>query len=119
MKIFTVSLILLVLAIALVIANVAYVNHATNELLSLARDVHEDPCEKTVGRLSEYWDSQRSLLALSVSLRDIDSVTENLLNLQTACLEQNEWLIEQSYALFRNALEDIKRYETLSVLNIF
>ena len=119
MKVFVLSLILLALAISLVLINVCYVKRTTDTLLLLADEVHADPSQKTVGRLSEYWDEHRSTLALSVSLRDIDSVTESLLNLQTASLEKNEWLIEQSYALFRNALEDIRRYETLSIINIF
>ena len=119
MKIFAISLILLTITVALVLVNVSYVKSTTDNLLSLAKDVRADPCEKTVGRLAECWDRHRSVLALSVSLRDIDSVTENLLNLKTACLEKNEWLVEQSYSLFCNALEDIRRYETLSVLNIF
>ena len=56
---------------------------------------------------------------MSTSLRDVDSVTENLLNFRTSIIEGNDLLLEQSYALLCNSLDDIARYERISLENIF
>lgn len=119
MKGFTVSLILLAFIIVLVVLNVLYVNRTINELEQLAGDVWHTRTADAVDELYSYWEKCRSLVGLSVSLREIDSATENLLSLQAACNEGNDWLIEQSYVLFCNALEDIRRYEKITLLNIF
>lgn len=119
MKGFTVSLILLLSIIILVITNIIYVNSTITRLERLARNVWNTRTSDAADELYRYWESCRSFVGLSVSLREIDSVTENLLSLQAACNEGNEWLIEQSYVLFCNALEDIRRYEKITLLNIF
>lgn len=119
MKGFTVSLILLACIIALVTANVIYVNRTIDRLEQLAGNVRNTRTADAVNELYTYWEKYRSFVGLSVSLREIDSATENLLSLQAACNEGNDWLTEQSYVLFCNALEDIRRYEKITLLNIF
>ena len=119
MRGFIISIALLLTVLALVIINAIYINKTIDRMTEIADDVKANTSEEAINELYEYWETHRYFVALSVSLREIDSVTENLLNLKTACAEKNSWLINQSYSLFINSLEDIRRYEELSSLALF
>ncbi|MBO7310734.1 MAG: hypothetical protein J6U86_05010 [Clostridia bacterium] len=118
MKIFALSLLLPILIIALVVANSIYVNRTINTLTELARTLKQDRTAVSAEKLLSYWESHRAFIALSVSLREIDSTTENIICFKSACANNNDWLIEQSYSLLCNSLDDIRRYEKISLLNI-
>ena len=118
MKIFALSLLLPILIIALVVANSIYVNRTITTLTERARTLTQDRTDTAAEKLLSYWEGHRSLIALSVSLREIDSTTENIICFKSACANDNEWLIEQSYSLLCNSLDDIRRYEKISLLNI-
>lgn len=113
------SLLLLVFVIVAVSFNYVYVNGTIETLGTLAEQAWQEKSPDNVSELIDYWEKHRPYIGLSVSLREIDSVTENLLNLNVACSKGNDTMIEQSYSLFITALEDIKRYEKLSIINIF
>ena len=119
MKIFAVSLLLLISMVALVVINALYIERTIDRMIELSDASRNNKSAESLDELCRYWESHRSFIALSVSLREIDSVTENLLNIKSAFSEGNEWMLEQSYALFLNALEDIRRYEKIALINIF
>ena len=119
MKELTVSLILLAVVIILVIANALYVNSTLEQLGELTEKAFNERSEESVSELIGFWEKHKPLVGLSASLREIDSVTENMLNLQTSFKESNEVIAEQSYSLLRNALDDIRRYEKISIINVF
>ncbi len=118
MKLFALSLILPILIITLVVINTFYINQTIDKLIELADEVRNEQTIGSAEKLLSYWEGHRSFIALSVSLREIDSTTENILILKSACNENNKWMIEQSYNLFCNSLEDIRRYEKIDLLNI-
>lgn len=119
MKGFAISLILLAVIIIMILINAFYIKSTLDKLERLAQGVWSERTPEAVSSLMDYWEKHRATVALSVSLREIDRVTENLLCLQAACIESNEVMMKQSYSLFINALDDIKRYERISVINIF
>ena len=119
MKIFAISLVLLISIIVLVVINSFYIERTIDRLIELSDIAQSEKTPDAIEQLCDYWEDHRSYVALSVSLREIDSVTENLLNVKSAFDENNEWMMKQSYALLINALEDIRRYEKIAILNIF
>ncbi len=120
MKTFAISIILFLAVIVLVTVNVFYVNGVLEHTKQLATEIYKDSTStEALSELYDHWQSHKSWLGLSVSLRDIDSVTENLLNFKTAVIQGNDILLHQSYALLCNSLDDVARYESFSVENIF
>ena len=119
MKELIASLILLTVVVTLVIINAFYVDSTLEKLDRLADRAFNEPSEKSLAELIDYWERHRSFVGLSASLREVDSVPENMLNLQTSFREGNSVMAEQSYSLLCNALDDIRRYEKLSIINIF
>lgn len=118
MRALAISLGLLAVIIAAVLTNVFYMANAIDDLKQLALEVLEGE-SGAMDRLMSAWEKHKVLMGLSVSFREIDSATEQLLMLKTAHELSNQPVLHQSYALFCNALDDIGRYERISVDNIF
>ena len=118
MRALAISLCLLVLIITVVIINAVYMAGAIDDMKQLALDVLEGE-SGAIDKLTSAWNRHKVLMGLSVSFREIDSATEHLLTLRAAYELGNQPILQQSYALFCNALDDIGRYEQMSVDNIF
>ncbi len=106
-----ISVILFTAVIALMIFNVFYVNQTINTMKAVAGDVCDG--KKSISELTEYWDSRRSYLRLCVSFRELDKVSENLLCLKSAVNGKSELMIEQSYLLLCDSLDDVSRLEKI------
>ena len=120
MRAFAITIVLFIAVIILVTANALYVNSTLERTKQLATEIYKDSTSsEALSELYDHWQKHKSFIALSTSLRDIDSVTENLLNFKTAVIQGNDMLIHQSYALLCNALDDVARYESFSLENIF
>ena len=119
MKELIITLILLVTVLALVCANAIYTERITSQLKDLATKAKDSASEEALSALWDHWDTHKDLLSMSVGLRYIDSITENLLSLKIAIEENDRQRAEQGFALFCNALEDIRRFERLSFGVIF
>ncbi len=116
MKAFVASLVLLAIILCAIVVNALYSNKILERIEKLAGEVYKDSTsEEVLSRLCDYWSSHRDYLSLSVSLDDIDSVTECLLEFKAAAKEQNSMMLSQSYALLCNALDDIARFEKISI----
>lgn len=119
MKELVISLILFSTVLALVCANAIYTDRLTDQLKELATKAKDSASEEALSALYDHWDRHKDLLSLSASLRDVDSITENLLSLRVALEESNDQRIEQCYVLFCNSLEDVRRFERLSLGVVF
>ena len=120
MKVLVIALILFTLVIVGVTVNAFFVYDTIEQTQALAAAAFRSSnSNDTLDELWDFWNSRSDLLGLSVSLREIDSATENLLVFQTACKERNQYSIKQSYALFCDSLDDILRYEKFSIGNLF
>lgn len=119
MKELIISLILLSTVLALVCANAIYTANITDQLKELAAKAKDSASDEALSALCDHWENHKDLLSLSASLRDVDSITKNLLSLRVAIEENNRQRIEQCYVLFCNALDDVSRFERLSFGVIF
>ncbi len=119
MKELKISIVLFILVILLVVVNAFYVNSTMKRLAALATEATKSASPEALSELFSYWETNRDIVSLSANLREIDSVTENLLSLKVALEEQDVDRINQSYVLLCNALDDVSRYERLSFGTVF
>lgn len=119
MKELVISIILFITVITLVVFNAFYVTSTAETLKSLAKQATENASVETLSALVNYWNIRRNHISLSAGLREVDSVTENLVSLKVALEDGDFDRINQSYALLCNAIDDITRYERLSFVAIF
>ncbi len=120
MKVVIASAILFLIVIAAVIGNAVYSDTVLDKLHMLAENAYKNSTsDEMLSELCDYWESYRDYFSLTASLKDIDSVTENLLNFKTATQNGNTTGRDQSYILLCNALDDIARFEKISFVNIF
>ncbi len=120
MKVLIASIVLFVLILGTVIGNAVYSDISLGKFSELAQKAYQNSTsDEVLNELFDYWESHKTYFGLTATLKDIDSVTENLLNLQTAITHGNTQLAEQSYVLLQNAIDDIRRFEKLSPANIF
>lgn len=123
MKEFAASLILLVLVITCVTVNAIYVKNTSQQIKDLALDVFLSQGEaeesKAIEALNSKWEASRQLLAVSISLREIDDVTEYIIRLECAKQDGDETELGRVYHLLCNSIDDAVRYERLSLHTIF
>ena len=119
MKGFIVSLILFIVIIILVVLNFFYVQRATDVMKSLAKAVIEESSDTAMSELKSYWKKHMEIVSLSANFRETDKISEELLRFEQAYKYGNELSLMQSYAILCDALEDVARYEQLSLGAIF
>jgi len=119
MKGFIISIIIFAAVLSAVIANNCYVHVSIEELMQNAQNVYMDQdADQSLTELISLWERKKAVFALSANFRQIDSATEHLLSLKSAHESGNSRAVEQYYLLFCNALQDIRRYEKISIENI-
>lgn len=113
MKALTISLLLFAAVISLMIFNIKYVNDTVSTMKELATDVRDG--NQSSDALIDYWSTRRTYLSFCVSFREIDKVSENVLCLKSAHSEQSKLMVEQSYLLLCDSLDDILRLEKIFI----
>ena len=113
MKSLVISLLLFAAVISLMIFNVKYVSDTVSTMKELADEVCSGA--QSSDALIEYWDSRRTYLGFCVSFRELDKVSENVLCLKSAHNEQSKLMVEQSYLLLCDSLDDILRLEKIFI----
>lgn len=111
MKSLIISLLLFTAVISLMIFNIKYVNDTASTMKELASDVRDG--NQSADALIEYWNTRRTYLGFCVSFRELDKVSENLLCLKSAIGGKSDLMIEQSYLLLCDSLDDISRLEKI------
>lgn len=111
MKALIISLLLFTAVVFFMIFNINYVN----DTVSTTKEIATDVCagSKSSDDLIEYWNSRRTYLGFCVSFRELDKVSENILCLKSANNEQSKLMVEQSYLLLCDSLDDILRLEKI------
>ena len=109
MKALFISLLLFASVISFMIFNINYVS----DTVSTTKEIATDVCNgnKSADELIGYWNSRRTYLGFCVSFRELDKVSENILCLKSAHSEQSKLMVEQSYLLLCDSLDDILRLE--------
>lgn len=111
MKSLIISLLLFAAVLSLMIFNIKYVSDTVNTMKEIASAVREGV--QSSDDLTDYWDTRRTYLGFCVSFREIDKVSENVLCLESAHSEGSALMVEQSYLLLCNSLDNILRLEKI------
>ncbi len=114
MKSMIATCLLLILMLAGVSINRAYLHrvadHMTSTLVALP-DAGDDACTEAVGRLSDYWQKQVPWVGISVSFPQVDRVSEQVALLTAAAECQDLYGYRAAIALLQDAIGDMSRLE--------
>ena len=123
MKEFAAAVILFVLIVVGVIANALYISDCSDELKSLALEVYHADGEtnenKAINELDLSWKKHKMLLSMSISLREIDQITEYVIRLECAKRDKDQLELDRVYHLLCNSIDDAVRYDRPSLHIIF
>ena len=115
MKAFIACIAVILLILALMLSHMFYVDHVTDEMKRLAdAAAQEESSDKEMSELINYWNKHKKFVALSANYKQTDTVSEELIKLQTAKEFGNPFAIEQSYKILCDVLDDIAQYERFS-----
>lgn len=122
MKMFAISLTLLLAALVCVAVNYIYINEVCDTLLEQIEempDVKDPDCLDAVKRLGNFWNARVDYAGLSASYVITDRISEQTETL-IACAECGDLFgFRTALALLRDAVGDLRRLESFSIGNIF
>ena len=116
MKALHISLILFAILAICIVVNVIFIHRTADRLLELSSDV---PTESSLAELEKFWESRKEFVGLSISEVHVDNVSRLIIAVRHAYESKNEFELRKNLALLSDAAEGIKRYERLSLENIF
>lgn len=121
MRGFIITILLFLALVACIIINYNYVNGVHGEMYDLASKLTREPSkenEEIINELSEYFESNVTFLEISVSARDIDNLINAIDCLYASNSSGNEVQLAINIEVLLNAIDVIKKLETLSLKNI-
>ena len=78
----------------------------------------DEACHARVSALIDFWEQQFAAVCLSVSYTVADRITEHAQTLSAALQIGDLYGFYESLALLRDAVEDLRRMENLSVVSL-
>ena len=122
MKVFVLTVILLLVLVLLVGINALYINNVANRMLSRLEklpDIDHPDCVSHARELLAFWESCADTVNLTVSFSAVDRITEQA-KLLLACAEHGDALgFHSALTLLFDTVADLKRLETFDVGNLF
>ena len=122
MKVFVLTVILLLVLILLAVVNALYINNVANRMLSrldAIPDIGHPDCVPLARELLSYWESCADTVNLTVSFSAVDRITEQA-KLLLACAEHGDTLgFHSALTLLFDTVSDLKRLEAFDVGNLF
>ena len=121
MKTFWCSLVVFLLLLGAITVNYFYVNRTADELLRLTDALPDDPQEaaQALNELSDYWDSHRDWLGMSVSYLELNHVGELIVSMDINREQGETAEFLRCRALLSPAIDEVRRLEQFKVWNVF
>lgn len=116
------SLALLLLLIVGVVWNYIYINDvfaSMNASLDAIPDLSDEGCDAACLQLQEQWKKHTDRVGLSVCFGVLDRVSEQVELLRSSAACGDRYGFESARTLLRDALEDMRRLERISIGNLF
>lgn len=101
--------------------NFNYVNTAHSTMHEIVDELSDKPCQENniiISKLQEYWDSQNTILSISVSFREIDDLSDAIDALSAANKIGDTSQFSIYKQLVENAIDSVIRLEKFSIKNI-
>ena len=120
MKGFLATVGIFALVLGVIMANKMYLTTTSTALLRQAESLREEMPQDTdrIDRLQSVWQQNKDIMQISVTHKRIDTVTDLIDALRAYAVSRDEVEYKKTAALLINALEEIKRFEELSAVNI-
>lgn len=119
MKSFYTALAVFLLLLGLILCNSFYVRKASRELTKMIEAAPAcEEAEAAVDDLYQYWKEHERILALSLPLCDIQSMSDCLAKMRAAVKTKNSEAFEEGRLLALDMLEHIGGMEKLSIDNL-
>ena len=118
MRSFNISVTLFICLCICVIANAIFI-HDCADRIERAADELSAPTEEKLCELETLWEKRKAYIGLSISENHLDSISQTIISLRCAYESRNEAEFKKDLALLSACADEIKRYERLSVENIF
>ncbi|MBQ9797743.1 MAG: DUF4363 family protein [Clostridia bacterium] len=122
MKSLFVTVLLFCLTLCATVGNYHYINSTAEHMHALIEELpspDDDACPDAITSLEEEWQSHAPRIGLTVEFRTLDRVTEQLALLYECACHGDVFGYYNALALLRDAIDDMRRLECLSVSNIF
>jgi hypothetical protein len=117
MKSLAISIILFTVCTAGIILNSVYIRNGCEKISSYAEEISAH--QSSSRELESYWNSNRLLFGISVSVAKTERMDELIISLRSAIAEKNLYEIERICRLIIALAEDISIDERLSLQGIF
>ena len=119
MRSFIITLILFFTVISIIAINSLYIQETTDTLILYANDEEfkKAPTD-ALERLESFWDKNRLLIEFSVSCKEVDRMSELILDLGECIKASNTDEATRIRALIADCAKDISRLERISIENL-
>ena len=118
MKSFSISLTLFMLLAVCMIANVIFIHDCADRIKQATEELSV-PTDQKLCELEELWSSRKKYIGLSVSEKHLDNVSQIMIALRSAYESGDDGEFKKNLALLTASSDEIKKYECLSIENIF
>ena len=119
MRSFYVSLAVFALLLFIIVWNSIFVQQTTDNLIALLTDLPDcDRAERKFEHLEEFWEAREWLVALTASRADIESVSEQLIQMRSAVQTGDTIGFERARALAIEAAHHLHHLEEISLDNL-
>ena len=121
MRVFIFALCLCLLVTAGIAWNYIYINEACDRLLEsldALPSVDDEACPSAIEHFSKAWQAEIKLFSLSVSYALTDRVSEQADVLLACARCGDRFGFQATLALLRDAIDDLRRFEQISILNL-
>ena len=116
MRALRISLILFAVLLICITVNSIYIHRCTERLLELTEEVS---LGASTDALEDFWHTNEKFIGLSVSEAHLDNVSRLIVSVGCYRSSGQEDELKKELSLLEDAALSIRRYETLSIENIF
>ena len=116
MRSLKISLILFAILLICITVNSIYIHYCTQRLLELTDEVAHGA---STDSLVAFWETNRKFIGLSISETQLDNISRLIVSVGCHQKSGQDEELKESLALLTDAAQNMRRYEELSVENIF
>ena len=116
MRSLKITLILFSILMICIIFNIIYINRCADILTEKADAVLRG---EQARELRDFWESNKEYIGISISEAQLDSISRLIITVEYDQLHGSRQELKKDVALLTDAIGGIRRYEKLSIQNIF
>ena len=122
MKSLIATIVLCCLMILAATANFIYVNHISNEMVSLAESlppINDPACVQKADELCKKWEKHAPIVRLTVGFLTVDKLSEHCETLRSCAEVGDVYGYRAALTLLQDSIDDVRRLERFEIENLF